>query len=257
MTLHSLQAYGKAFQLKVLGSLLTDRGFLLNVRDMLRDDLFDADAHKWIVTEIIKYFDIYHTSITMDVLKVELQKVENEVLKVAIREELRNSYAASQDDLDYVQREFTDFCRNQEMKAAILSSAEKLKNGDFEGIRASVEKALKAGLDKGIGHDYKKDIETRYRDDYRPTIPTPWPAINQTISGGWGPGDLILIFGSPGGGKCVDYNTEIEIEYPEYGLELKNNVGKDYVLWIKPWEEFNIEGQHMYGWQVYNLLKSE
>lgn len=231
MTLHSLQAYGKAFQLKVLGSLLTDRGFLLNVRDMLRDDLFDADAHKWIVMEIIKYFDIYHTSITMDVLKVELQKVENEVLKVAIREELRNSYAASQDDLDYVQREFTDFCRNQEMKAAILSSAEKLKNGDFEGIRASVEKALKAGLDKGIGHDYKKDIETRYREDYRPTIPTPWPAINQTISGGWGPGDLILIFGSPGGGKswlCIGAAVEaVKLGYNVnyYTLEL----GEDYV----------------------------
>ena len=43
MTLKSLQSYGKAFQLKVLGSLLTDKGFLLNVRDVLYDDYFDAD----------------------------------------------------------------------------------------------------------------------------------------------------------------------------------------------------------------------
>ena len=37
MTLKSLQQYGKGFQLKVLGSLLTDKGFLLNVRDVLQD----------------------------------------------------------------------------------------------------------------------------------------------------------------------------------------------------------------------------
>ena len=74
MTLKSLQAYGKGFQLKVLGSLLTDKTFLLNVRDVLKDTYFDADSHKWIVGEIIDYFDKYHTTVTMDVLKVELQK---------------------------------------------------------------------------------------------------------------------------------------------------------------------------------------
>ena len=98
MTLKSLQQYGKGFQLKVLGSLLTDKKFLLNVRDVLYDQYFDADSHKWIVNQIINYFDKYHTNITMDVLKVELQKVENEVLQVALKEELRNSYQASQDD---------------------------------------------------------------------------------------------------------------------------------------------------------------
>jgi hypothetical protein len=95
MTLKSLQQYGKGFQLKVLGSLLTDKSFLLNVRDVLHDFYFDADSHKWIINEIVKYFDKYHTNITMDVLKVELQKLENEVLQVALKEELRNSYEAS------------------------------------------------------------------------------------------------------------------------------------------------------------------
>ena len=67
MTLKSLQAYGKGFQLKVLGSLLTDKKFLLNVRDVVQDSYFDADSHKWIVSQIIEYFDKYHTTITMDV----------------------------------------------------------------------------------------------------------------------------------------------------------------------------------------------
>jgi len=231
MTLQKLNQYGKGFQLKVLGSLLTDKSFLLNVRDVLRDDYFDSDAHKWIITQIIKYFDKYHTTVTMDVLKVELQKVENEVLQVALKEELRNSYQASQDDLNYVQEEFTTFCKNQEMKQAILNSADLLKDGDFDGIRNTIEKAMKAGMDKNIGHEYNVDVESRYRVDYRPTVPTPWPILNEGIQGGWGPGDLIIVFGNPGGGKswtmvaAAAHAVKLGFKVNYYTLEL----GEDYV----------------------------
>ena len=67
MTLKSLQQYGKGFQLKVLGSLLTDKKFLLNVRDLLKIEYFDADSHKWIIEQLVTYFDKYHNTVTMDV----------------------------------------------------------------------------------------------------------------------------------------------------------------------------------------------
>ena len=231
MTLKSLQQYGKGFQLKVLGSLLTDKSFLLTVRDVLHDHYFDADSHKWIINEIKEYFDKYHTNITMDVLKVQLKKLDNEVLVVALKEELRNSYEASQDDLDFIQEEFLGFCKNQEMKNAILSSADLLKEGDFDGIRNMVEKAMKAGMDKNIGHEYNKDVETRYRTDYRPTVPSPWPIFNDGIQGGFGPGDLAIVFGNPGGGKSwtmvaiAAHAVKMGYKVNYYTLEL----GEDYV----------------------------
>jgi len=231
MTLKSLQQYGKGFQLKVLGSLLTDKTFLLNVRDVLKEDYFDADSHKWIIGEILEYFDKYHTTVTMDVLKVELQKLDNEVLVVALKEELRNSYAATKDDLEYIQEEFLGFCKNQEMKHAILSSADLLKDGDFDGIRNMVEKAMRAGMDKNMGHEYNKDIESRYRENYRPTVPTPWPLMNDGIQGGWGPGDLVIVFGNPGGGKswtmvaAAAHAVKMGYNVNFYTLEL----GEDYV----------------------------
>jgi len=231
MTLKSLQQYGKGFQLKVLGSLLTDKAFLLNVRDVLYDYYFDADSHKWIINQIKDYFDKYHNTVTMDVLKVELQKLENEVLQVALKEELRNSYQASQDDLEYVQEEFQTFCKNQEMKNAILASADLLKEHDFDGIRNMIEKAMKAGMDKHIGHEYNKDIEARYRQNYRPTIPSPWPILNNGIQGGFGPGDLTIVFGNPGGGKSwtmvaiAAHAVQLGFKVNYYTLEL----GEDYV----------------------------
>ena len=231
MTLKSLHQFGKGFQLKVLGSLLTDKAFLLNVRDVLSDSYFDADSHKWIINQICEYYDKYHTTVTMDVLKIELQKLDNDVLQTALKEELRNSYQATQDDLEYVQEEFAKFCKNQEMKAAILESADLLKDGDFDGIRNLVEKAIKAGMDKNIGHEYNKDIETRYRVDYRPTIPSPWPILNDGIQGGFGPGDLGIVFGSPGGGKSwtmvaiAAHAVKMGYKVNFYTLEL----GEDYV----------------------------
>lgn len=229
MTLRVLNDYGKGFQLKVLGALLTHKEFLLTVRDVLSVEYFDSDAHKWIVNEILKYWDTYHTTVTMEVLNIEYKKIENEILKVAVKEELKNAYEASQADLAYVEEEFTLFCRNQEMKKAILASAEKLKNNDFEGIRNLVENALKAGADKGIGHEYEKDIESRYREDYRPTIATPWETINTLFAGGLGPGDLFLIFGGPGTGKtwlsiaCAANAVQLGYNVNYYSLELGEN----------------------------------
>ena len=231
MTLQKLSQYGKPFQVKVLGSLLTDKGFLLTVRDTLQEEYFDADAHKWILKEIVNYFDKYHTTITMDVLKIELVKIENDVLKTAIKEELRNSYQASQQDLEYVQEEFTTFCKNQKLKQALMDSADLLNQGDYDSIRGMIEQALKAGMDKNIGHEYLKDVESRYREDYRPTVPTPWRVLNENFQGGMGPGDLGIVFGNPGGGKSwmmvamAAHAVQQGFNVIYYTLEL----GEDYV----------------------------
>lgn len=262
MTLKALNQYGKGFQLKVLGSLLTDKGFLLNVRDVLQEDYFDSDAHKWIINQIIKYFDKYHTTITMDVLKVELQKVENDILKVALKEELRNSYQASQDDLEYVQEEFTTFCKNQEMKQAILNSTDLLKAGDFDGIRNTIEKAMKAGMDKNIGHEYNKDIETRYRTDYRPTIPSPWPILNDGIQGGFGPGDLAIVFGNPGGGKSwtmvaiAAHAVKLGYKVNYYTLELgEDYVGKRFDCYLTGYSIDEVNGHRQEVQKIVDNLK--
>ena len=201
MTLKQLADYGTPFQRKVIGALMTDQKFVVNVRDVIKLEYFNSQAHKWIVQRILDYFDAFHTVPTLEVLQIEFKKIDNDVLKVAVREELKHSYEVSTDDLQFVKEEFLAFCRNQEMKNAILESADKLKQEDYEGIRALIEKALKAGQEKDAGLNYKKDVEARYRDDYRPTIPTPWQTLSDLFSGGFGPGDLFLIFGSPGGGK--------------------------------------------------------
>ena len=231
MTLNKLNAYGPAFQIKVLSALLTHKEFLTNIHDIISDEYFDNQAIKWSIKEILKYYDKYHTTPSLDILKVELQKVDNEVLQIAIKEQLKEAYVTSDEDLEYVEEEFTNFCKNQQLKKALMSSVDLLKAGDFEGIRFLVEGALKAGQDKNIGHEYNKDIEERYRENSRTTLPTPWERINDLLQGGLGNGDFGLIFGNPGGGKSWSlvalggYAVRLGYNVLHYTLEL----GEDYV----------------------------
>jgi replicative DNA helicase len=168
---------------------------------VLSSEHFSNPAHKFIIDEIIKYYERYHTVISMDILKVEMKKLDNEVLKVSVKEQLREAYRADIEDLEYVQSEFSTFCKNQQLKKALLNSVDLLKAGDYDSIKYMIESAMKAGQDKNIGHEYKKDTESRYREDHRSIVPTPWDQINELIQGGLGNGDLGLIFGNPGGGK--------------------------------------------------------
>ena len=235
MTLLNLNQYGPHFQIKVLSSLLTHKDFLINIHDILSDEYFDNQAHKWVIKEILKYYDKYHTTPSMDVLKVELQKVSSDVLKISIKEQLKQAYDASEEDLKYIQEEFSTFCKNQQLKKALLTSVDFLNAGDYDSIRNMIDNALKSGQDKNIGHEYNKDIESRFREDHRVAIPTPWERINELLQGGLGNGDFGLIFGNPGGGKSWTlvalggYAVRLGYNVIHYTLELgEAYVGRRY-----------------------------
>jgi replicative DNA helicase len=226
-TLSRLNQYGNAFQVKVLGALLTQREFLLNIADSLDSEYFESQAHKWVVDYIVKYFSKYHTYPTVETLSIEIKKIENEVLRISLTDSLREAYKmADVSDLEWVEKEFSDFCKNQQMKKAIMTSVDLLNLGDYDGIRSLINTAMKAGEDKNIGHVYDADVEARYRADDRRAIPFPWPVFNNLTQGGYGKGDLVLLFGNPGGGKSwgviamAAYAAALGYNVMHYTLEL-------------------------------------
>jgi replicative DNA helicase len=231
MTLSQLSQYGPSFQVKVLSSLLTHKEFLLNIHDVISDEYFDNQAHQWIIKEILKYYQKYHTTPSMDILKVELKKIDNEVLQVSVKEQLREAYKSSDEDLKYVEEEFSNFCKNQQLKKALLNSVNFLNTGDYDTIRSLIDNALKSGQDKNVGHEYNKEVESRYREDHRIVVPCPWEPFSNLLQGGLGNGDFGLIFGNPGGGKSWTlvalggYAVKMGYNVLHYTLEL----GEEYV----------------------------
>jgi hypothetical protein len=86
-----LSSYGLSFQVKIISSLLKNKKFLLNIRDVLTTEYFDNQAHQWLIKQIIDYFDHYHSIPTLDILHIEVKKIDNEVLKTSVVEQLKES----------------------------------------------------------------------------------------------------------------------------------------------------------------------
>ncbi len=197
-----LSSYGYAFQIKVITALLVDKSFLQQISDIMVSGYFESDANAWIIDTILEYFKEYKSSPTLEVMKVKLEKVDHDMLKEQVVAHLKDAWKYTESpDLEYIKDQAMDFCKNQEIKKAILSSVELLKNGDYDGIKAKVDDALKAGADKDIGHDYMTQIDSRYTDAVRDVQPTPWEVINELTDGGLGKGELGVMVAPAGIGK--------------------------------------------------------
>ena len=116
MTLKTLESYGHSFQLKVINSLLKERQFLLNIRDTIETEFFEHLGHRYIVEQILDYFDKYHSPPNLEYFSVEVKKLDNPVLQTAIKEQLKSIYSLENEDKEYVQKEFNEFCINQKLK---------------------------------------------------------------------------------------------------------------------------------------------
>jgi len=197
-----LSSYGYSFQIKVITALFTDKGFLQQIADILVPKYFESDANEWVVQTILDYHKEYKTSATLEVMKVKLHEVEDDVLKTQIKEHLKDAWKYTEaTDLDFIKQQALDFCKNQEIKKAILSSVELLKIGKYDDIKSAIDKALKSGGDKEIGHDYMADIDERYTESVRFTKETPWDIVNELTSGGLGKGELGVFVAPAGIGK--------------------------------------------------------
>lgn len=232
----TLTKFGTTFQSKVLASMLSSQEFLQQSLDVLNPNFFETDAGKWIVEETIDYFSEYKSLPTLEVFKIELDKHKDEVLKVAVKEQLRNAFQRkNDDDLEYVKDSFLDFAKNQALKSAIVKSVDLLQVGRYGEIKQLVDGALKAGQPRNIGHNWKEDISIRLAGTSRITVPTGWDAVDILTGGGLAAGELGVIAAPSGIGKSWALATigaaaaKAGKRVAHYTLELNENyVGLRY-----------------------------
>jgi replicative DNA helicase len=198
----NLHKYGLEFQVKIIASLLTDKAFLERVVDIIEIDSFENEAHRWIVKEIIAYHAEYKDLPTMQVFKVRVDTIENSDFKSTVVDHLKSVYLKiSEKDLQFVREQFLEFCKNQKLKNAIIESVDFLKTGEYDRIKGLVDKAMKAGMERNLGHNYHKDLAGRMSQMCRNTISTGWEVVDSLMDGGLGPGELGIVVAPAGIGK--------------------------------------------------------
>ena len=106
--------YGYSFQSKLMACLFKDKIFLQQILDILDPEYFESEANKWMMKTISKYYVEYKSQPTLEVMKVKLENVDSDVLKTEIVQHLKDAVRHFEaPDLDFVQKEALEFCKNQ------------------------------------------------------------------------------------------------------------------------------------------------
>jgi len=203
MAINKLAQFGHSFQIKSIVCFLTRSNFIEQVYDILDENHYDSEALKWIVGQCKRYFSKYSKPITLDVFKIKTGDIQNDVLKTSVIESLREVYQHLEaPDLDFVQDKTLDFFKNQILKTAIIQSVDVLESdGDFDKIKQIIDDAMRAGVERNIGHKYIDMVDIRYQEMSRDTVSTSWDIINELVQGGLAAGELGVIVAPSGVGK--------------------------------------------------------
>ena len=198
----TLTQFGTSFQLKIIASLMSDVKFLQTISDILQPSMFDSDSNNWLVKSIRDYYYEYKKQPTLEVIKFKVDEMDNDVLQAGVVEKLRDVWKHIEaTDLEFVQSETLEFCKNQTLKKAILDSVDMLENRNYDGIKSVIDDAMKAGTTRDLGHDYVPSLDLRLEESARITVKTPWDVINDITDGGLGAGELGVVVAPAGIGK--------------------------------------------------------
>ena len=69
---------------------MTDSNFIGQIYDILDEKHYDNDALKWVVKECKLYYNEYKKPITLDVFKVKVSEIHNDILKTTVIETLKD-----------------------------------------------------------------------------------------------------------------------------------------------------------------------
>jgi replicative DNA helicase len=249
---------GPDFQQKLMWQLLVEPEFAEKTIPNLSVEYFDDPYLKRLFIIILEYYNdnqkvpnlqnkSIHTAINK--YKTPNNKIEEESLFSAIsRIELWNERIINKQmlhDGDAVQRETSDFVKQQEWRKFAEFILDKTKNGEIRKkyilgeIDEKILKISHIGDEEDYGTEVGENIEKVLRKEFRKTIPTGINVIDALTGGGLGKGEIGLILTPSGVGKTTMLtkiaNTAYEDEYNVLQIIFEDTTEqiqrKHYTIW--------------------------
>lgn len=200
--------FDKNFQEKIVQAMIMDRLWAAQFGEVLDVNFFEHGYLKLIADRYISYHKKFKEFPSQDLLRTLLiedlkndkdllhrEQVKNFLIKVASMENLG--------DLPYVKERALEFCRKQGLQIALEKSVELIVNEDYDKVAAVIKTALAAGTTTTTGLNLGDDIDARYSETFRHTIPTGLDQLDQkrVLNGGLGGGELGVVVAPTGVGK--------------------------------------------------------
>jgi len=151
----SLKDYGTPFLKKLFKLLIEDRTFFITISSVLNPDYFVEDRYKLLYKVLFSHFEKYHSIPSYETLESvfsHIKDMDSKESMIKLTEEIKEiDYV----DMQYIKDETILFCRHQTLKSYIITSTQKLKVHDYEGIEADMMNAIKKiDLDHNLDHNY-------------------------------------------------------------------------------------------------------
>jgi replicative DNA helicase len=200
--------YGKSFQEKIFQSLISDSKWSVQMIEVMTPTYFDLKYLQYLTEKYFSYYNKYKCfptlSLLITIIRDDLRVGNDIILRDQIVEFLhRVKMNPDIGDLKFVKDKTLDFCKKQAMKDALEKAVEKISEGKLESVMDLVKHALSVGTTASIGHDFFEDIEARFTNIQRISVPTGLECLDRkdVLNGGLGKGEIGVVVANTGVGK--------------------------------------------------------
>jgi replicative DNA helicase len=177
----------------VVQAIIIDHAFAEQMVEVLNVEYFNIEYLKSITSMIFSYYMKYKRFPNYKMLgSVILNEVPDGVMKDQMKSYMLKIHKDSGDNLAYVKENVLDYCRKRSIAMAMESALSLIEEKKYEQIDLEMRKALQAGQERNVGHEYKSSLDARLAADaYVNILPTPWDELNRLIRCGGIAGGMV------------------------------------------------------------------
>lgn len=203
--------FDKNFQKRLIQQIIEDTNFGSSIIPILHPSYFDDEDFKLIIQTIKKAFQDNEVLLTFPTLKIRLS-THSSIKKNSIKKEKMDALIdsieeVSGNDYHFIQETSITFCKQQELKKAIVKVSKIIDTDDtskFYECEDIIKEALSKGDDENDGNiDVFHDLESVLDEDFRKPIPTGITGMDISMGGGLSKSELGVVLAPYGVGKTT------------------------------------------------------
>ncbi len=193
-----------------MSNLIHNETYSRKVIPFIKLEYFTDHYEKVISQEIINFFDQYNSTITLDILAIQISNRselrENQLQDI---EKYINELTFKTDNEQWLYDNTEKFCKNRAVINAIIDAYDivegKNKDKTEDAIPSLLSDALAVSFDSSVGHDYLEDYQERYDFYHRveEKIPFDLDIFNKITKGGLSKKTLNIILAGTAVGKSL------------------------------------------------------
>lgn len=205
VNINNLGYLGNDYQLRLVKCFIEDQQFFVSMYSIIDQNMFTDEQLRRIVGLMKDRYAVSESVPTYKDLEVLIRSKISDAISVeqniTTLDKIRQT---SSDAIDIIEDEAEKFFKQQNLTKALNKANDIIKKGnakDYYVIEDIIKKALETNTKQDLGFRLFENVESDLKENYRQTISTGCPELDESLYGGLGKGELGLLIAPLGTGK--------------------------------------------------------